>query len=199
MLTEACQASVKAVQGRFGSAYVAADGFCVEAPIGRIAIFYTAGVAHCEWRHRCFGAIKGDAFDNAETRSAMRAVGERVAEATLERVCNLVNAGDTNRRVRSDLCMRSTTNTLGNAESLREISIKGVCFDTVDPPERRWLALHAIDKGSDRFFATADSDENPVCVVQDFARKVEITRNAADHRPKSHPLHPATHPNFQRD
>ena len=131
-----------------------------------------------------------------ETRSAMRAVGERVAETALERVFNFRDAGVADRRVRRDLRMSSATNTLGNPELMRQMPTKGLRFDTVDLPERWWLALHAIDKGSDRSFAAADTDENPVGVIQDFARKAEIARNAPDRRPKSHALAPGRAPEF---
>jgi hypothetical protein len=95
--------------------------------------------------------------------------------------------------------MNSAANTLGNPELMRQIPSKWLRFDTVDLPERWWLTRHALDKGSDRSLIATDADDNPVGVIQDFARKAKITGNAPDRRPKSHTLHPAAHPNFQSD
>ena len=170
MLTEACQASVKTEQGRFGSAGVAGDRFGVEAAVGRIEVFRTTGLAHCERRHRCFGAIKRNTFDNAETRSAMRAVGERVAKTALGRVFNFRDTGVADRGVRRDLRVSITANTLSNPELMRQVPSKWLRFDTVDLPERWWLTRHALDKGSDRSLIATDAYENPVGVIQDFAR-----------------------------
>jgi hypothetical protein len=82
---------------------------------------------------------------------------------------------------------------------MRQVSSKWLRFDTLDLPERWWLTRHAIDKGSDRSFVAADADEDPIGVIQDFARQAKITGNAPDRRPKSYALHPAAHPNFQSD
>ena len=199
MLTKARDASVEAEQSSRGSAGVAGDGFCVEAAIGRIVIFRAARLAHGVARHRRLGAIKGNGFDNAQARPAMRAVGERIAEAAFGRIRDFIGAGDADRSVRDNLRVRGAPNTLGNAKLMWQVPAKGLCFDTVDPPERWWLALHAVDKSGDRSLAAADAHENSFRVVQDFARKAEITRNAPDGRPKPHSLHPAAHSNFHRD
>ena len=129
----------------------------------------------------------------------MRAVRESVAEAPCKRIFYLGHAGAADRRVGGDLGMRGAADALGNPELKRQRPTKGPRFDTVDPPERRWLALDALDKASDRCFAAANTNENTVGIIEDFTRKAEITRDPPNRRPKSHPLHPAAHSNFQRD
>ncbi len=91
-------------------------------------------MSHGEWRHRCLGAIVGNAFDDAQAWPAMRTVGVRVAETALERICNLLDARDADRRVGGDLRMRGAPDALGNPELRRQMPIKGPRLHTVNSP-----------------------------------------------------------------
>src|SRR5690349_4005668 len=51
---------------------------CVEAAVARVFIFSPALRAHCELLHRRVSAVVGQGLDDAETRAAIRAIGERV-------------------------------------------------------------------------------------------------------------------------
>ena len=95
-----------------------------------------------------------------------------------------------------DLRMCTTGNTLGYSELMRQVAAKRLCFDSVNSRERRRLVLQAIDKRGDRSLVAADTDEKPLRIVQDFARKAQITRNTPDRRSKSDPLHTAADSNL---
>jgi hypothetical protein len=171
----------------------------MKSAIGRIAIFLAARLAHRKRRHCGLGAVEGDAFDDAQAWPAMSTVGKWVTETAFGRIFDFRDAGLADRSVRGDLRMRGATHALGNGKLPRQSPTKSPRLDTIDPPERRRLLLHAIDKGSDRSFAAADTDQNPVSVIEDFAGKPEIARNAPNRRPKSHALNSAAHADLQRD
>ena len=77
MLIEADCPAIKADQGDTRSAAMAGRRLGMKTPIGGIAIFGKAGLAHIEGGHRRLCAVIGHAVDDAQARPAMRAVGER--------------------------------------------------------------------------------------------------------------------------
>ena len=78
----------------------AGDRLRMEAAVRRIAVFRRAGSAHAERAHRGRGAVVGDRLDDRQPRTAMRAVGERIAITARCRVEYLLAAGRTGRRIR---------------------------------------------------------------------------------------------------
>ena len=61
-------------------------GLSVEAAIGGVVIFGLTGGTHRKFVHRGAGAVIRDVADDGETRAAVCAVDERVAEATVTRI-----------------------------------------------------------------------------------------------------------------
>ena len=129
----------------------------------------------------------------------MRAIGEGIAEAALERIDDFLSAGRADRSVRRDLRMRGARKALGDAKLRRQRAAKGVSLDLVDPRQRRRLALQTDDEVLDRLRSAPDAHQNALAIVEDLADELELARNAPDSRAKSHALHPAAHPDFHRD
>ena len=76
--------------GNMRPAFEAGVGLRVKAPIGRVAIFRLAAIAHGEAFHRRFRSVVGQAVYDGESRPAIRAVDKRVVEAAvfgIEQLC----------------------------------------------------------------------------------------------------------------
>jgi hypothetical protein len=58
-------------------------GLRVEAPVFGVVVFGLAGRTHFETTHRRVHAVVGQRLDDAETRAAVRAVGEGVSVAAV--------------------------------------------------------------------------------------------------------------------
>ena len=150
MLVETRRPAVEADERRPRPASVAGDRFGVETAVGGVAIFALARLAHRKRRHCRVGAIVGDALDDAETRPAMRAIGEGITEATLKRIDDFLGAGRADRGVRRDLSVRVARKTLGDPKFGRQRAGEGASFDPVNPRQRRRFALQANDEILDR-------------------------------------------------
>ena len=145
-----------------------------------------------------FGAIVGDAGDDAETRPAMGAIGEGIAEATLEGIGDLPGTGGADRRIGGDLRMRCARGTPDDAELVGKVAREVVHLDTIDAAERRRLPLHALDEGSDRHALATDADKHARRVVEHFARKAEVARQTPHGRAEADALDAPAHSDLQR-
>ena len=120
--------SVHARQAQGRAAARAGDRLGVEAAVGRIGILRRARRAHGERAHRRVGAVVGRSVDDRQARPAMRAIGERVAEAPLGRRPHLgeaLGAGGCVRHDgrRHDACERSArSESLGVGRARRALS-----------------------------------------------------------------------------
>ena len=76
----------------------------------------------------------------------MRAIGERIAEAALERIDDFLGASRADRGVRRDLRMRGARKALGDPELRRQRAAEGASLDLVDPRQRRRFALQSGDE-----------------------------------------------------
>ena len=199
MLVEARRPAVQPDQGRARAAGMAGDRLGVEAAVGGAAIFALTGLAHGERRHGRIGAIVGDGLDDAQTRPAMCAIGEGIAEATLERIDDFLGASRANRGVRRDLSVRVAGKTLGDPKSRRQRTGENARFDLIDPRQRRRFALKADDEILDGASAPPDARQNALAIVENLACEVELARNAPDRRAETYALHPATHADFHCD
>ena len=75
--------------------------------------------AERERRHRGRRAVIGNAVDDAEPRSAPRAVGKAIAVASLRRIEHFARAFGTDRGIGSDLGTRRAGDTIDDAEARR--------------------------------------------------------------------------------
>ncbi len=153
-------------------------------------------MSHGEWRHRCLGAIVGNAFDDAQAWPAMRTVGVRVAETALERICNLLDARDADRRVGGDLRMRGAPDALGNPELRRQMPIKGPRLHTVNSPSGGGSRFMRSIKAATDLSLPPTRTRTPSASFRIFARKVEITRQCARPSAEIPPPVPGHAPEF---
>ena len=178
---------------------MAGDRLGVESAIGWISVFLRAGAAHGERRHGRHGAVIGDAGDDAQPGPAMSAIGERIAEAALERIGDLGSARRADGGVRRDLGMRGARFAFGDAECGRQSAAIGMCFDRVDARQGRRLARYSGEEVVDRRSLAAHPHQHSFGVVQHFAGKIEFARHAPHRRAKADPLDAAAHPYLHRE
>ena len=95
------------------------DRLGMEPPVLRVPVLGKACVAKRERRHRGRRAVIGNAVDDAEPRSAPRAVGKAIAVASLRRIEHLARAFDTDRGIGSDLGACRAGGTIDDAEARR--------------------------------------------------------------------------------
>src|SRR5208337_5069763 len=126
MLVETRRPAVEANERRPGTANVAGDRFRVETAIGGIAVFAPARLAHREGRHGRVGAIVRDPLDDAQARPAVRAVGEGIAVAALERIEDFLGASRADCCVRRNLRVRVAGETFDDAKLWRQRAVEGV-------------------------------------------------------------------------
>ncbi len=89
-------------QFQMRSADGAGVGLRVKAAVARVVVFGLALRTHCERFHRGVRAVVRQGFDDAEAGPAIRAVGERIAVATIGRIENLAQAIGTGGNVRQN-------------------------------------------------------------------------------------------------
>ena len=129
----------------------------------------------------------------------MRAIGERIAEAALERIDDFLGASRADRGVRRDLRMCGAGKTLGDSKLRRQRAAEGASLDLIDPRQRRRFALQSGDEILDGARASPDTHENALAIVENLACEVEFARNAPDRRAKTNALHPAAHADLHRN
>ncbi len=181
-------------QHQLGSARRTAGGLGVEAPVERVVVLGTTGGAHREPGHRGRGAVVGQTPHDAEPRSAVGAVEERVAVPAVGGVVQLGQAGRARSHVGGDR-RRRVAGRIGAAlhdpERLLAHRCDVVQRDVVHDGERRQSAEQPVDECADRCGRSLDLDEHAVAVVADEPGQTERGRVAVHGGPEPDALHDA--------
>ena len=88
----AAHAAVVPMEGKLRAAGRAGQRLGMIAPVQRILIFGAALPAHRKTRHRRVGPVVRQPVDDGVTRPALRAVGERIAEAPRDGIAHFRQA-----------------------------------------------------------------------------------------------------------
>ena len=151
-------------------------------------------------RHGRQRAVVGDRGDDAEPRTAMGAVGERIAEAALGRIGDL--GARTPRQIAASgatwVCTAAAC-TIGDAELADRSAAIGWRLDDVDARQRRRLACDAVEKVLDRRGSRRRRAAGRLRRRSALRREIEFARHPPHVRAKAHPLHAAAHANFHRE
>ena len=129
----------------------------------------------------------------------MRAIGERIAVAALERIGDLCGAGRADRRIRRDLrCARRhrALSAIRNSAAARRRRRRSRCGRCAPAAAVRVRARG--DEALDRREAAADPDQHAVGVVEHLADEAKLAREAPDGGAEADALHAAAHANFDR-
>src|SRR5262249_5466332 len=145
MLIKGSRASVEAYQGRFWPAAVARDRFSMEAAIRRTAILSVTRFAHDERRHGRVRAVIRNDVDDAQARSAMRAIGKCVAVASRGWVNDLLPTCQADRSVWRYFRVCRPAGALCDTKLIREYIEKAARLNLVNACERRRLELDPPD------------------------------------------------------
>ena len=126
----------------------------VKTPVGRCFVFGAAGRTHFEMPHGGVGAIVGKRFEDAEARTAVGAIGERVPIAPIGRFEQFAQAVATGGNVGNNQSgRRAGAETLANSERGVACRCQLLRVHTVDPRQRRQLLSQMIDKALDCILA----------------------------------------------
>ena len=174
----------------------AGNRLSVKAAIRRIAILRRTVRTHAEWPHRRGAAIVGNRFNDRQPRSALRAVGERIAESSCRRVQNLLPAVRTNRGIRHHSSMDRARVAIHDPK-VGAVGRHGcrLPLDRVDAGERQRRAHQSIDQPDDVVRGTAKQRADPGAVVADPATQPVLMREAPDGWAEADALHQTTHTN----
>src|ERR1051326_4866778 len=133
----------------------------METPVARVVIFGLTKPAHDEAFHRSVGAVVGQRLDDAEPRSAIGAVRERIAVAPVGRVEEFAHAVRAGRDVRQHQGAPFAGRAAGaNFESLVTRGIQPERFEALDETARRPFC----------FEAQKESDEQRTCAMSGSTR-----------------------------
>ncbi len=197
-LLEANRAPVKSHQPRARSAGMTGDCFGVKPAIRGVLVFRAAVRAHSEPRHRRLLSVVGNTRHDAQARSAIGAVGERVPETPSKRISCLSRTVLAKHRVGRHLRVRASLQALCNDEIVLQNTHIRADFEIIDPAERRRVGLDTVDQIVQQRAFTTGTNQHALSVIHHFANKAELTRIAPHRRPETDSLHPASNPNLDR-
>ena len=164
----------------------------VETPVGGIVVFRLAVRAHREAAHRGIRAVVGQRFDDAETRAAIRAVGERVAVAAIPRIENFAQAIGAGRDVReNERGARAAFLARANAKFGKSSRLEESCFQALDESERRLFAVEPEQKFVEFCAVALDLDADALRGIQHPATQLQLAGEAVNAGAKSNALHRA--------
>jgi hypothetical protein len=172
------------------SACVACDWLGMEAAILWILILRGARRAHRKNGHRRLGSIVWNPFDDAEPRTTMRAIRERIAKAPGERVESLLRASCTDSCVRGDLCPRGPGSAGNNAEiGWRVKRWYAGALDLLDTSERWCFKSDAFDQSLEGSRLTPRLDKHAVSIIADKSAHSQRVGDAPNCGAESDALH----------
>jgi hypothetical protein len=167
----------------------------VEASVGRVLVLGAAERAHLEAGHGGQRPVVGDAADDREAGTAVRAVDERVAVAAIGRIEQLGQAALAGGGVRRD---RRRGRAAGGAGHDRELLLPEgrqlLAPDPLDPGKRRRLARQAHEEGVDRGRLSLELDRRAPHVVPDPPAQAKLAGQAVDERSEADALDRALDP-----
>ena len=71
-------------------------------------------------------------------------------------------------------------------------------FDPVNPRERRKSLFDAFEQRGDERFLAPNTQQNALAVIEDFAGKAQLVRDAPDSRTKADTLYASAHAKLDR-
>ena len=177
-------------QAQLGTARRARDRLRVEAAVRGILVLARAVPTHGEAGHRGTRPVVRHVTHDREARAAVRAIGERVAEASIVRVEQLAEAvlarGDVGRH--QDLALAAR-----RAVQDRELALpEGAQVDVrelLDHRQRRRLAHQHVDEARDRLAVALDLDHRAARIVGDVAREAQARREGVGEGAEPDALH----------
>ena len=167
----------------------------MKTPVRRIAVFVLTGRTHREVDHAGVGTIVGDAVHDAEPRATVSTVRERVAEAPIGRIKDLVPARGAGYRVGHNAGMHLSSITGQDSKARRgfERLARDRAFQRIDARQRRALVHQPGNEVFDRPGLPLQPDQYTCSVVTHVTRQATITRQTPHRRPKADTLHQAAH------
>ena len=174
---------------------VTCDGLCVEPPVRRIVVLRGAGVAQREAPHGRVGPVVGDPHGDGEPGSAVGAIDEGVAGATVRRVPQLGQAVVADGDVGRDEGAQGTlTGALDDVEPDARGRWARGRIDGGDPRQRGRLGDHSAQAFLDRGRWPLDLHEDALGVVADVPGQPELVGQPAHEGPETDSLHDARYP-----
>src|SRR5918992_275930 len=176
------------------SAYGAGVGLGVEAAVGGILVLAAAVGAHSKARHRSRGPVVRNRAGDGETRTTVRAVGERVAVAPVRGVQKLSQAIFARSDIRRD--ERLTTQpipALLDAELAVPERRERLPEDGLDHGQGRGVYFQRAHEASELLRRALDFDADTLSIVADRPREPVPACQGVDEGPEADPLHDATH------
>ena len=174
------------------------NGLRMKAPVCRIAILRLAGFAQGERGHGGGGAVIRNRTDDAETRTAMGAVGEGIAEAPVGGAGDLFQAGWAYACVRRYLGVNATASAFDNEKAGRKGCLAVHRFDAFDLGQRRRFPPQGLDQRAGLVASARDADQNALAVIHHLTIKRKGACMAPDRRPEADPLDAPAHADFAR-
>ena len=168
----------------------------MKAPVARIVVLRLAGRAHVEGGHGGFGAIVRDIADDGVARTAVSAVGERVAEAAVGGIGEIAVA-----IVASSHVGRNQRKLAGfgdaGADGEGGFAHGGQFGDLhfLNPGERRRILLEGCDESVHGGWVAFHFRHQAGGRVQDVARQSEFLREVVDEGAEANSLNNAAETN----
>ena len=170
----------------------AAHGLGMEAPVRGIVILAVTGIAHRESGHGRPGPVVRDVEHDGEAGPAVRAVHERVAEASIPSIPELAEAvvagGDVGRDEGSLGCGRAA---LHDREARGSSRRDGSRAHPLDDREGRCLGGECRLELRQPLDRSLDLDEDPFAVVADETGQVQLMGESVDVGAEPDALHDA--------
>jgi hypothetical protein len=167
----------------------------MKAAVERVCVFATARIAHREIAHSRIGAVIRHVFDYREARAAVRAVDERIAEASVARVEHFTDAvfacGYVGRDGDELFSVGGAFYDLKIIE-VREKRLENA-FDRFDPRERRRIGFHFGDELVDSAWLALDIYQHARRVIEHATFERAATGLRENKRAKPDALNYATH------
>ena len=168
----------------------------VEAAVGRVVVLRRAGRAHGEPGHGGERPVVGHPPDDGEAWPAVRAVGERIAEAPGGGIADLgpalVAGGHVGGHERH---VFATVAALDDNEARFPQGGHPVAGQRLDDGQRRRLGVEGVEEGGQcGFVVPLGLDEHPFGVVADQAAQLVAGGEGVDEGPEADALDDARHP-----
>src|SRR5579883_892062 len=188
--------SVPIDQFHLGAADGAGVRLRVEAPVQRVFVFLPAGRTHGEDTHGRLFSIIWYILHNGETRAAVGAVDEWIAETAIIGVEELAQAIIAGRGIRRDERIAFRTSMAVRYPEVRFISRRHLMRDKrIDAGQGWWFLAQRPLEGIKRFCWPLDLDGHTVAIVQDKAGQSAALGLSIHERSETHALHDAMNEN----
>ena len=176
----------------------AGDRLGMEPSVRRVRILSSARVAHDISGHASVGPIVRDPLNDAQARSAVGAIGERVSGTPLARIKNFSKALRASRRVRRNLRSCGSKYTLHDSKSVEVRRTRQRShLDRLDVGEAWGFDPDHLNERVGHLGRAHDADQHALGVVGNVAFDTEIVRDSPNCRSESDTLHQTTNPDAE--